>query len=68
MSIIVSEETHEVTVRRIEAPNGDTEFEVLYGRTIRRRDRNALVRLPTPDREPLIELAYKGRFNALKEL
>jgi len=66
MGMIVAEETYEVTVQRIEYHSGKTEIihriddgDVVHG---------SIAAFHEPDREPLLELAYKGRFNALKEL
>lgn len=67
MGMIVAQETHEVTVQRIERNEGETEFEY------RTPDGAFFMRypssyLPQPERQPLPELAWKGRFNAMKEL
>lgn len=66
MGMIVAEETHKVTVQRVERYDGETVTQhridggpIQFGRP-RIRSR--------PERQPLLELAWKGRFNAIEEL
>lgn len=66
----VAEETVEITVRRYETFDGETKYgvETDDGRCMPLSPHLHSVTVTSPDRQPLIELAYKGRFNAIKEL
>jgi len=69
MSVIVSEETHKVTVKRIEHHDGEVTYDcVVDGEMSSWGRHRPRVRLDIPERQPLMELAWKGRYNALKEL
>lgn len=66
MGMIVAEETYEVTVQRVERYDGETVTQhcvdggpVQFGRPRIRSQ---------PERQPLFELAWKGRLNAIEEL
>jgi len=69
MTFIVNEETHEVTIKRIEHHDGRTTYDTYVdGEMETWRRRCPRTRLPSPERCPLRELVHKGRFNAIKEL